>query len=328
MDLEGSRLRVGVNRGHVFAGALGGTTRQTFTAMGDAVNLAARLMQRAGPGEIVASSRVLDHTTARFDLTPLEPFPVKGKQALINASLVGRHLGDPLPQDAVRPPYIRPAGFDRILADASVTSAGPGVVIDLVGEPGMGKSRLADELIAELSPRPVFPVWGQAYQASTPYWSAQRVLRQVADIDREAPPPAAGEQLRSWVAARAPDLLPWLPLLAAAFGVQVPSTAEVDRIAPRFRQARLHAVLVELLERTLAHPCVVRLEDVQWMDAASRSAFDALLSRMEHLPWTVITTRHPSSPPLGGDEEEFRRRTVEVRPARRRRHPAPGRVGR
>jgi class 3 adenylate cyclase/tetratricopeptide (TPR) repeat protein len=313
MDVEGARLRVGVNRGHVYAGALGGPTRQTFTVMGDAVNLAARLMQRASPGEIVASSQVLDYATARFDLTPLEPFPVKGKQALINASLVGRHLGDPLPQDAARPPYIRPADFDRLLAEASVTADGPGVVIDLVGEPGMGKSRLADELIAELSSRPVFPVWGQAYQASTPYWSAQTLLRQVADIDGETPPPAAGDQLSSWVEGRAPELLPWLPLLATAFGAEVPSTPEVDRIAARFRQARLHAVLTELLERTLNVPCVVRLEDVQWMDAASRSAFDALLSRLDHLPWTVITTRHPNGPPLGGDDNDHRH-TTEVSP--------------
>ena len=173
MDVEGSRLRIGVNRGHVFAGALGGSTRHTFTVMGDAVNLAARLMQRASPGEIVASSHVAPPRDGAFRPHPLEPFHVKGKQAAIDASLVGRHLGDAVPQGAVRPPYIRAPEFDSVLAESSVTAGAPGLVVDLVGEPGMGKSRMADELIAELSPDRVFPVWGQAYQTSTPYWYAQ-----------------------------------------------------------------------------------------------------------------------------------------------------------
>src|SRR5206468_10947044 len=85
----GLPLRAGVNRGHVFVGALGAQDRRTYTVMGDAVNLAARLMQKAEPGQLVASRAVLDRSTAQFETTPLEPFLVKGKSKPIDAALVG-----------------------------------------------------------------------------------------------------------------------------------------------------------------------------------------------------------------------------------------------
>ena len=90
----GLPLRIGLNRGPVFMGDLGSSRRRTFTVMGDAVNLAARLMQKSTAGQVVASAAVLDLVPTEFDLTPLEPFTVKGKIEPINASLIGAQRGD------------------------------------------------------------------------------------------------------------------------------------------------------------------------------------------------------------------------------------------
>ena len=84
----GLEVRAGVNRGVVFVGNLGSETRRTYTVMGDAVNLAARLMQRAGPREMVVSQAVLARCRSRLSLTRLEPFLVKGKEAMIDAAIV------------------------------------------------------------------------------------------------------------------------------------------------------------------------------------------------------------------------------------------------
>ena len=84
----GTDVRAGVNVGPVFVGNLGSATRRTFTVMGDAVNLAARLMQKAEEGQVVASNAVLDRSSTSFGVDGLEPFLVKGKTAPIYASVV------------------------------------------------------------------------------------------------------------------------------------------------------------------------------------------------------------------------------------------------
>ena len=86
-------IRVGVNRGHVFAGDIGTTHRRTFAIMGDAVNLAARLMAAAPPGEIYATATVLDQARTQFATETLEPFPAKGKSELVQAYRVGAQTG-------------------------------------------------------------------------------------------------------------------------------------------------------------------------------------------------------------------------------------------
>ena len=82
-------IRIGVNRGAVFAGDIGPWYRRTYTVMGDAVNLAARLMAKAEPGLIYATADVLDRSNTLFETTELEPFAVKGKAKPVNAWAVG-----------------------------------------------------------------------------------------------------------------------------------------------------------------------------------------------------------------------------------------------
>ena len=82
-------IRIGVHRGSVFAGDIGPVYRRTYTVMGDAVNLSARLMAKAEPGQIYATADVLDRSNTLFETTELEPFAVKGK-AQADSGVVGR----------------------------------------------------------------------------------------------------------------------------------------------------------------------------------------------------------------------------------------------
>ncbi|MDQ3631513.1 MAG: adenylate/guanylate cyclase domain-containing protein, partial [Actinomycetota bacterium] len=83
------RVRAGVNRGRAFVVHLGTPQRRTYTTMGDTTNLAARVMGRAPDGEVLATRAVLERVRAPFVLTPVAPFAVKGKRALIEGQLVG-----------------------------------------------------------------------------------------------------------------------------------------------------------------------------------------------------------------------------------------------
>ena len=86
-------LRIGVHRGAVFAGDIGPAYRRSYTVMGDAVNLTARLMAKAEPGHIYATADILDRATTLFASTKLEPFAVKGKAEPVQAWSVGRAEG-------------------------------------------------------------------------------------------------------------------------------------------------------------------------------------------------------------------------------------------
>ena len=107
---SGNRLpiRIGVNRGAVFVGEIGPHYRRTFTVMGDAVNLAARLMAKARPGQVVVSPDVLSRSRTSFGTEELEPFMVKGKARPVRALLLGKIGGAAphrhRPDDPVRRP--------------------------------------------------------------------------------------------------------------------------------------------------------------------------------------------------------------------------------
>ena len=139
-------LRIGANLGVVFVGDMGHAQRCTYIVMGDATNLAARLMAKAAPGEIIAGERLHKTCPDRFDFTPLEPFLVKGKRAPIQAFLVGgvasnEAFGDVNAVDGSASPMV---GRDQELAQLlQVISTGG--VVELVGEAGVGKSRLWQE---------------------------------------------------------------------------------------------------------------------------------------------------------------------------------------
>ena len=136
-------LRIGANLGVVFVGDLGHPRRCTFTVMGDATNLAARLMARAQPGEIIAGKRLHDTCKGRFEAAPLEPFMVKGKRVPVQAVLIGKAI-DGETRGTPRIDGQKMVGRDKELAELRREVARGGIV-DLVGEPGSGKTRLWSE---------------------------------------------------------------------------------------------------------------------------------------------------------------------------------------
>ena len=146
-------VRAGVNRGPTFASAVGPARRKTYTTMGDATNLAARLCARAEPGTVWATAGVLERSATAFETAPLEPFAAKGKRRPVHAWAVGPALGREARAAVAavagvteRFPLVGRAREIALLGAALADARdGRGRLVEIVSEPGLGKTRLLEE---------------------------------------------------------------------------------------------------------------------------------------------------------------------------------------
>ena len=296
-------VRLGVNRGNAFAGRVGGPSRWTYSTMGDPVNLAARVMGKAPRGSVMATAAALAHLRSAAELQPVEPFKVKGKSHPVHASIV-RGMGpaaDRWAAGTTATPFVGRTAELAVLTDAwEAATAGAGQVIELVAEPGAGKSRLLAEAIDRMAAPRLIRVVGERYQRGSAYFAAHLLLRAATDIPYAADPADAGSALTAWTQQNAPELLDWLPLIAVAARAHVPSTPAVDRLAPEFRAPRLRSAVADLLIAALAEPTLLLLEDAYWYDDASVQLLAELLHDATARPWVTCLTRRMEAIGLHG----------------------------
>jgi class 3 adenylate cyclase/tetratricopeptide (TPR) repeat protein len=284
-------LRIGVNRGDVFAGDFGPPFRRTYSIKGDAVNLAARVMGKAAPGEVLATAATLERSPTRFATEPLEPFLVKGKSLPVSASRVGPVLSA---DQAGRPtsPFVgRRDELDRLRAALARATDGAGGLVELVGEAGIGKSRLITELLHSSPPVTLLTGACRPYDAITPYFPFRSLLRDVLGLRHDTDAATTAGRLRDVVTTAAPGLLPWLPLLAVPLDVEVPATRESDELDAQYRKARLEEAVEQLLTGLTTGPVVLVLEDVQHLDDASCDLLAVLARSALDRSWLLVVTR-------------------------------------
>jgi class 3 adenylate cyclase/tetratricopeptide (TPR) repeat protein len=291
-------IHIGVNRGAVFAGDIGPAYRRTYTVMGDAVNLAARLMAQAepaAPAEIYTTGEVLQRSKTTFETTELEPFTVKGKSEPVHAWAVGRAKGSRTrAADEQRLPLTgRNAELGVIRKAFTSARGGEGRLVEVQGEAGVGKTRLLEALRDAAAGFRKLHASCEAYTASTPYAVWRELLLESMGFGRDDPDAAIAERLRGEVATRTPELLPWFPLIAIAFGVDVPSTPEVDLLAESNRRARLHDAVVQFLQAVVPERTLVEIENAHHMDGASAELLAHIAGQIGARPWLYAVARRP-----------------------------------
>jgi class 3 adenylate cyclase/tetratricopeptide (TPR) repeat protein len=298
-------VRAGVNRGHVFAGTIGADVRQTYAVMGDVVNTAARLVSRAEPGQLLVTDDVLQRARSRFEVDG-QPFLMKGKERPVTAYSVGPVAGVRSSDEQQLALIGRADELAELQAALDAARTRQMQVIELVGEPGLGKSRLVEELRTAAVGFQILEAHGEEYAASEPYAALRPLLRPLAGIRAEDDAETAGAHLAAFAPAVVPDLLPWLPLLAIAFGADVPDTPETTDLNPSFRRERLLDVVDAFLTRMLLVPTLLIVEDAHWLDDASRELLRRIVSSPAPRPWLLLATRRPEGLALGGKEIQLR----------------------
>jgi class 3 adenylate cyclase/tetratricopeptide (TPR) repeat protein len=300
-------LHVGVSRGRIFAGQVGFSLRRTYTVMGDTVALAARLMARAQASEIIVAADALERSNDRFEADELEPFEVKGLSAPVRAFALGAVRESRARVEEAGLPFVD-RDEERALLSTSVESVrlGHGKLVELVGEPGIGKSRLAEELRRQCGDMLTLTVRCEQYESSTPYHAFRPLLRSLLSIeaggDGERNRRLLSERLSRFDAA----LVPWAPLLAAPLDVEVETTREVEDLDPEFRRPRLHGLVSSLLGHVLDTPTLLTFDDAHWMDEASSELLHHIGGRLSTRPWLVCASRRPIKGGFAAETEDRR----------------------
>ncbi len=290
------RLRAGMNSGRVFAGEFGPPFRRTYSVKGDAVNVAARLMSKAGTGEVYASEAVMARARTAYTTDLLPPLTVKGKSRPLTAYRVREALGAAVISARIDLPFAgRADELAQLLAAMAEARGGTGQVWEIEGDPGIGKSRLVAELVKRAHAATVLSLTCDQYHATTPYAAFRRPFRQLLGVADDAAPSACGAALVDVVARTAPSLLTWTPLLAAIVGAEVDSTTEVDALEPKFRKSRREEHAVQFLATLVPGTMLIVAEDIHLMDDASRDLLRRVRDVAVSRGWLVVTTTRPVS---------------------------------
>jgi class 3 adenylate cyclase/tetratricopeptide (TPR) repeat protein len=287
-------VHVGISEGRVFTGQVGAPFRRTYTILGDTAALAARLMAKAPEDEIFVAASAFERGGARFAATELEPLQLKGKSQPQRAVALGELLLE-AEEDAgggEKLPFVD-RERERAVLGAAVQPVrmGFGTMVELIGEPGIGKSRLAEELRDNCTDMRQITLRCEQYESSTAYHPFRPFLRSLLDVQLDADAERNHSALSARLATIDEGLVPWVPLLGAALDVDVETTPEVSDLDPSFRRARLHGVIGSLLGRLLDSPTLLVVEDVHWMDDASADLLRHIGTQLPTKPWLTCTTR-------------------------------------
>lgn len=291
----GLDLQVGVHRGHVFAGAIGPPYRRTYTVMGDAINTAARMMSKAGLGEILTTGDVLNLSDTIFEVTELPPFSVKGKAKPLVTFRLGERVGARREARKLLPLFGREKEMDLLLAGAEEARSGTGMVVLITGNSGIGKTRLIEELTRTVDMESLVGICEQ-YEQSTPYFVVRQLLQAVLGIDANDDSKTRTAKLAGAVETSAPHLASWLPLIGVPLGLEIEPTPEVALLDNQFVRQRLNEAVAEFLRSIVGGPKLWLIEDIHWLDDSSRELLNEFVRRASDRPWLVcLTSRQEES---------------------------------
>jgi predicted ATPase/class 3 adenylate cyclase len=303
------QVRVGIATGLVVVGDLiGAGAAQEQAVVGETPNLAARLQASAEPGAVVIAVSTRRLTGGLFDYRDLGKTALKGfaenvpAWQVLGASAIESRFE--AMRTAVTPLVGRDEEIDLLLRRWEQAKGSDGQVVLISGEPGIGKSRIAETILQRLSNEPHIRLryfCSPHHQDSALYPSIAQ-LERAAGFRREDTPEQRLAKLEAVLAQGTNDLSGAVPLLADLLSIPTGDRYPPLELTPQKRKERtLHAQLAQLEGLAARQPVLIVFEDVHWSDPTTRESLDLLVDRVAALRvLAILTFRSEFVPPWIG----------------------------
>ena len=304
----GLAVRMGINTGLVVVGAIGDHLRMDYTAVGDTTNVAGRLEQLADPGSILVGETTARLAEGYVRFESMGPLPVRGRAEPVTAYRVlgvgtRRARLDPSAGQALTALVGREGELKHLEELLARAEAGRGQVVGVVGEPGVGKSRLLREFRHRLGGRGVTWLEGHCapYGEAVPYLPVLQIIRQNCGIAEADPPSAIVTKVRASLRELGIDADAGAPHVLQLLGVREGTQALAGQ-SPEAIKARTFALLREMaLRGSRRHPLIILVEDLHWIDALSEEYAASLVERAAGAPLLLVFTYRPGHRPRWAD---------------------------
>ncbi len=294
-----SDIRIGIAAGRLRSGTYGHRRRRTFCCLGDAVNLAARLMSKAPAGAILVSDEVRRAAAESDEFSEVELLTLKGKARSIAAARLLR-LRDPRARDGGPELVGRQAELAELLEAVQATSrTGAGGVLGVCGEPGIGKSRLLHEvaLRARGEDTPVVDGTARAYGTVSAYSAWWGIWRRLLDVDDDW---SAAELAAHLELVLPVDLRPRAPLLGGLLGMPLPDNELTAPLDAKLRKTSREQLAERLLQLHASSPLILLLDDAHLLEPLGRDLLVSIARSLGSLPVTLLMGYRPADEPLLG----------------------------
>ncbi|MGD8948989.1 MAG: AAA family ATPase, partial [Desulfobacterales bacterium] len=293
-------MHTGINTGLVVTGDVN-LKKGTHGVAGDAINIASRLSQLANDGEILVSSDTYRQTESYFVFDCLDSKELKGKtKPMVPYRVVGETKIQTRFEAAERRGFTQYIGREQELSTLdeclNEAIAGKGQFITVVGEAGLGKSRLIFEFRHSFDREKINVLEGrcQAYGVDTPYLPLVNALRRGLDLREDAGPDQLTEKVVANIKAIDPTLKNYTPYYLNLLSIPSPKYPLPEKLKGEDLKKAFQEALSAIITLNTQHkPMVLILEDWHWTDEASDAALNHLISEVPSYPLMIVVLYRP-----------------------------------